>query len=193
MSRLPIRKKPPEGYQPFAVPKALKMMNGGKQTMETRAANSYTIVEIIVPKTLVGIAAETEFPGFHAKEEWLKQWIGRLGDKLPAVEFESENIYFIYHGAAQGPMVCVEWQTGTPVPEGLETVILEPQRFAVFMHKGQMVNQEQTFNNICDTDFKLNEQGIHFEMYSRQSFSEAGSDRFELPIYLPMAKKDGIH
>jgi catechol-2,3-dioxygenase len=30
MSQLPIRKEPPEGYRPVTVPKALKMINGGK-------------------------------------------------------------------------------------------------------------------------------------------------------------------
>lgn len=30
MSKMPIRKEPPEGYRPMMVPKALKMVNGGK-------------------------------------------------------------------------------------------------------------------------------------------------------------------
>lgn len=34
MSLMPIRKKPPEGYRPITVPKALKMIYGGNPMSE---------------------------------------------------------------------------------------------------------------------------------------------------------------
>jgi catechol-2,3-dioxygenase len=38
MSQMPIRKDPPGGYRPVAVPKALKMINGGKPMNEQQQA-----------------------------------------------------------------------------------------------------------------------------------------------------------
>jgi catechol-2,3-dioxygenase len=38
MSQMPIRKEPPEGYRPMMVPKALKMINGGKSMNEQQLA-----------------------------------------------------------------------------------------------------------------------------------------------------------
>ncbi|WP_274365734.1 hypothetical protein [Paenibacillus thermotolerans] len=159
---------------------------------ETKSANGYTIVELLARKTLVGITSETEFPGFHSKAQWLEQSFSRLAAKLPSIDLESETVYFIYHGVEHGPMVCVEWKPGTAVPDGLMTVTLEPQRFAVFMHKGPIDNQERTFIDICDTDFMLNESGVHFELHNLKALREAASDRFELPIYMPAVKPESI-
>ncbi|MDF2646048.1 MAG: Glyoxalase/bleomycin resistance protein/dioxygenase [Paenibacillus sp.] len=39
MNQMPIRKEPPEGYRPVTVPKALKMINGGKSMTEQQKIN----------------------------------------------------------------------------------------------------------------------------------------------------------
>lgn len=85
-------------------------------------------------------------------------------------------------------MACVEVDSLTHVPEGMQSFIVPSGRFAVFTHKGQITNIEHTMKYIfgswlAQSGEKLRD-AADLEVYGDKF--KLGSDDSELDIYIPI-------